>query len=156
MADGHCPSVGAGPLESRANPLKPLAWQVRSCSTLPWLKHFDAVRRVFPAVHLAGSCCVCVCAGQSVPQSWTQLCCARAGMCSRAVLSWQGPCSGLWGVLVGHTGGSAPVRGRRDSREGSLWVGGCWSPCQPRGRFNAAPEEQMSTGQLRLHNLFWV
>lgn len=28
--------------------------------------------------------------------------------------------------------------------------------CQPHCRFKAKPEEQMITGQLRLHNLFWV
>lgn len=78
LADGHCPSVGIGPLESRAGPLKPLAWQVRSCSILPWLKHFDALRRVFPAAHLAGSCCVCVCRAVCAPELDTQLCSASA------------------------------------------------------------------------------
>lgn len=71
------------------------------------------------------------------------------------------PCPGV--VCVGGNavdcavhrgGGSAQVsQGHRVSGPS---LGGCWSRCQPRCRFKATPEEQMSTGQLRLHNLFWV
>lgn len=107
LAEGHCPSLGAAPLESQADPLKPLAWQVRSCwSTLPWLKPLDEIRRVFAAVHLAGSYC-CVCAGQCVPQSWRHspaLPCSLQG-CAAGIVLWA-----LWGVLGGHTGWQCPCQ----------------------------------------------
>lgn len=58
----------------------------------------------------------------------------------------------LWGVLVVPRGGwQCPgVTGTLSAPRG------CWSRCQPRCRFKATPGEQMITGQLRLHNLFWV
>lgn len=160
--------------ESRANPLKPLAWQMRSWSILPWLKHFDEITSF--------SWCpsgweLLLCAGQSVPQRWRNRFAfpsarcrdLQQGWCShgrarlpsalpRALglcVRWRRECHGVAG---GAQRGMAVPRCQesRGHRASGPSLGCGWSRCQPRCRFKAPPEEQMITGQLRLHNLFWV
>lgn len=107
--------------ESRANPLKPLAWQMRNWSILPWLKRFDEI--------MSFSWCpsgweLMLCAGQSVPQRWRNRFAFPSARCRDLQQGWCSAGRAQLPLALPHALGLC-VRGS-GLEEGMLWSGwGC-------------------------------